>query len=73
MTCKHKFVFSRNENYWYRSSRYQLTYVSNDYYFCEHCLHEEIKHKQETIQDDDRHKLPEWAKGITSHGVDTKY
>lgn len=71
--CKHKFIFVRNESYWCRSSRYQQTYVSNDYFFCEKCLHEEIKTKRQTINDNNRHELEEWAKGIKQHGVDSNY
>lgn len=66
-------MFVRNESYWYRSSRYQISFVSNDYFFCEQCLHEEMKTKKETINDGDRHQLSERAKGIKTHGVDSNY
>lgn len=70
---QHKFTFMRNESYWYRSSRYQITFVSNDYFFCEKCLHEEVKTKKQTINDDNRHELQEWAKEIAKHGIDSRY
>lgn len=71
--CKHKFVFARNENYWYRSSRYQTTFISRDFYFCEKCLCDEVKERKQTINDNDRHQLENWAQGIKEHGVDSHY
>lgn len=71
--CEHKFVFSHNDNYWAKYSRYQLIFVDINYYYCEHCLEERMKKKEEIVNDSDTWELPDWAKAITKKGMDREY
>lgn len=65
---KHKYIHVRNESYSTTAgSRYQTTYKSLDYFFCEKCLDEQIIVKEECINDGEKHKLPEWARAIFNH------
>ena len=62
--CKHKYVHLKTESY-YIAHRNSSTYHLKDYFFCEKCLHEEVKSKVESVNDYGDTK-PDWAMGITT-------
>lgn len=64
MSCEHKFVHLRNENYWRSTSRYSREFVTIDYYFCEKCLEEKEVKKDVRLGDHELDKMPDWAKLI---------
>ena len=65
--CDHKFVHRNNEGFYCPASRYSMKYTSVDYYFCEKCLEEKEVKKEVTLNDHEiPHKLPDWAKLITT-------
>lgn len=66
MECDHKYVFKRNDSFWYTNGRYAKVYVSIDYYFCERCLSEEPRRKSSSIGDHE--EVPDWAK-LINHQV----
>jgi hypothetical protein len=61
--CEHKYVFARNDSFWYTNGRYAKVFVSLDYFFCEKCLNEEMKRKQANVGDHET--PPDWARTTT--------
>lgn len=69
----HKYVHKSTTSYWRRTARFAKEYVMIDTYFCERCLHEEEKKKRVELRDAEEHKLPDWARTITTHAQDAEY
>lgn len=61
--CEHKFVFIRNDSFWREEGRYSKIVTSIDYFFCEKCLEEQIKKKEQHLSTID--PVPDWARSIT--------
>lgn len=64
MSCDHKFVHLRNENYKRTTGRYSWEFVNIDYYFCEKCLEEKEVKKHHSCGDYELEQIPDWAKII---------
>ncbi len=69
----HKYVLKRTDSYWRYIARNEKEYVLIDYYFCEKCLHEHQKKKQQQVfisSDGNEDRIEDWAKTITYHAKD---
>lgn len=70
MACKHNFQFSHHtgfrQNYGYRS----LRVVSTNHYFCTKCLEQKEVTQDETFNQTERERLPNWALEITQNAQD---
>lgn len=66
--CEHKYVHKRTDSYWRYIGRNEKEYVLIDYYFCEKCLHEQQKKRQQQVFNDNQ--IQDWAKTITTRAKD---
>jgi hypothetical protein len=65
MICEHKYVLKRTDTFYSTEGRNENKYTLIDYYFCEKCLHEEVKKKVAYCSYDRTDEMPDWAKTIT--------
>ncbi len=63
--CDHQFEYYKSDSYKQEVGYRSLRCVSIDYFFCTNCLEQKEIKQDETFNQTERERLPDWAKVIT--------